>query len=225
MAESAAEQLGDDKAKLHAPWGDSENQSDERPEPKKLIINDFDSAYVKLAKSGGHKGLLEYNAAKGSVEAKSYTRPGWFDHEHPCSPAENRDVSATSHLPDYMVYDAPTVPQVNLTPKSEARPPPFSLQDDMSVFKREGKAATDKSVRISGDRRPTRRHADKIWNPEPAKPVKPLQASLTSVHDKIPKKHMPPAPYEVEPVNMAKLLAGDYQKSGKIITKNGLENS
>lgn len=52
--------------------------------------------------------------------------------------------------PDYMVYDTPAEkPQVT---KPESCAPPFSLQDDMSVFQREGKAAFDKAVHIPGDR-------------------------------------------------------------------------
>ncbi|XP_070832096.1 uncharacterized protein C7orf57-like isoform X2 [Chaetodon trifascialis] len=50
----------------------------ERAQGRRVGVLESDSDYIKLAKQGGHKGLLWHEETISSKEADSYTPPDWF---------------------------------------------------------------------------------------------------------------------------------------------------
>ncbi|XP_041637868.1 uncharacterized protein C7orf57 homolog [Cheilinus undulatus] len=55
-----------------------ENTSVERISGRRVGIFESDSDYVKLAKSGGHKGLLSHDVDSDEKPKKPYNPPNWF---------------------------------------------------------------------------------------------------------------------------------------------------
>ncbi|XP_029370059.1 uncharacterized protein C7orf57-like [Echeneis naucrates] len=53
----------------------------ERISGRRVGIFETDSDYVKLAKQGGHKGLLSHDADLDSKPMKPYNPPNWFGDE------------------------------------------------------------------------------------------------------------------------------------------------
>ncbi|XP_070570387.1 uncharacterized protein C7orf57-like isoform X2 [Ptychodera flava] len=168
---------------------------------KRGYYKETDSKYVRLAKQGGRKDLLRFRSPKTlSDEPVPYPRPEWLDwDQNPGPDAGPRKV----YLPEYMVYDeykedpdaAPYLP----------RRPPYSLNDDVSVFKREGdRKAIDKTVKLPEIRRPHRRHIYKNDANRPGGVEKPKGRRQ-------PPENRPQV-NEGEPIVFGKLLSMGYQQ-------------
>jgi len=70
---------------------------------KKKEMNDYGSKYIRLAKEGGRKNLLTFNEESNkSLEAKSYPRVEWFDHDEPEKPADLQNSDTKWKAPSYM---------------------------------------------------------------------------------------------------------------------------
>ncbi|XP_047193423.1 uncharacterized protein C7orf57 homolog [Scophthalmus maximus] len=91
---------------------------DERARGRRVAVLDSDSDYVKLAKQGGHKGLLWHEE---SIDAKpqEYKRPGWF-----CAPSEDNCKPSLINSNEKRNPGA-----------FQAREPPFGT-DNMSAWER-----------------------------------------------------------------------------------------
>ncbi|XP_071792244.1 uncharacterized protein C7orf57-like [Asterias amurensis] len=110
-------------------------------------IRETDSKYVKLAKMRGRKDLLQIRERPPpSDEAKPYPRVDWFD-QNPEDVQQEQSVPRKVYLPDYMVHEE-YKPDSHVDDQEGVRPPPrrppFSLQDKLSVFQREGDSVSDK---------------------------------------------------------------------------------
>ncbi|XP_022110891.1 uncharacterized protein C7orf57-like [Acanthaster planci] len=110
-------------------------------------IRESDSKYVRLAKQRGRRDLLQIRERPPpSKEAKPYPRVDWFDH-NPEPEAQDEKSVRKVYLPDYMVHEEYN-PETHVDEQEGKRPPPrrppYSLQDKLSVFEREGGCVTDK---------------------------------------------------------------------------------
>lgn len=110
-------------------------------------IRESDSKYIKLAKQRGRKDLLQIRERPPpGKEAKPYPRVDWFDH-NPEQDQQDDSTVRKVYLPDYMVHEEYN-PETYVDEQEGKRPPPrrppFSLQDKMTVFQREGDSVTDK---------------------------------------------------------------------------------
>ncbi|RVE58072.1 hypothetical protein OJAV_G00205440 [Oryzias javanicus] len=101
---------------------------EERARGRRAVVLESDSAYVKLAKQGGHKGLLSHEEAVTSTP-NSYKPPDWFS-------SESGDISQQS--------------------KDEKSPgafqtlePPFG-SDNMSAWERENEGSPEKEKNDEG---------------------------------------------------------------------------
>ncbi|RVE75194.1 hypothetical protein OJAV_G00014610 [Oryzias javanicus] len=56
----------------------TESAPAERISGRRVGIFESDSEYVKLAKQGGHKGLLSHDADGDDIPKKAYNPPNWF---------------------------------------------------------------------------------------------------------------------------------------------------
>ncbi|XP_076822392.1 uncharacterized protein C7orf57-like [Clavelina lepadiformis] len=74
---------------------------------KRNWIRDTDTKYIQLAKLGGRKNLLTFNAVKKPKGPKSYPRVDWFDHE-PMSTEEEKKILAERKWfpPEYMIHES-----------------------------------------------------------------------------------------------------------------------
>lgn len=119
---------------------------------KRGWIRDCDSKYTRLAKMGGRKDLLRFREPRTTpTEAKSYPRVEWFDHVED-DPPENTGPRQI-FLPEYMVHEEHQ-PEINpetteyRASSGPTRRPPFSLQDKLTAFQRDGDRVCDKTVKL-----------------------------------------------------------------------------
>ncbi|KAJ8012829.1 hypothetical protein DPEC_G00046940 [Dallia pectoralis] len=85
---------------------DANNGPEERSKGRRTGINESDSAYTKLAKQGGQRGLLwheETNLDSKPNSASSYKAPNWFSG----SPKAQAQASPTDSFQNYMTSTAP----------------------------------------------------------------------------------------------------------------------
>ncbi|XP_010889112.1 uncharacterized protein C7orf57 isoform X1 [Esox lucius] len=85
---------------------DANNGPEERSKGRRTGINESDSAYTKLAKQGGQRGLLwheETNLDTKPNAASSYKAPNWFSG----SPKAQEQASPTESFQNYMTSTAP----------------------------------------------------------------------------------------------------------------------
>ncbi|XP_077997634.1 uncharacterized protein C7orf57-like isoform X2 [Glandiceps talaboti] len=168
---------------------------------KRGYFKESDTKYVRLAKMGGRKDLLRFRSPKTlSDDPVPYPRPDWLDWDQEAGPdAGDRKV----YLPEYMVYD-----EHHSDPDAEPympRRPPYSLNDQVSVFEREGGARKpiDKTVKLPEIKRPGRRHYSKKDNDRPAGSDKAGKKQITSNRPQV---------NESEPIMFGKLLGMGYQQ-------------
>uniref|UniRef100_A0A8C7WH66 Uncharacterized protein n=1 Tax=Oncorhynchus mykiss TaxID=8022 RepID=A0A8C7WH66_ONCMY len=85
---------------------DANNGPEERSKGRRTGVNESDSAYTKLAKQGGQRGLLwheETNLDTKPNSASSYKPPNWFSG----SPKAKEQASPTESFQNYMSTNAP----------------------------------------------------------------------------------------------------------------------
>ncbi|XP_014019662.1 uncharacterized protein C7orf57 homolog isoform X1 [Salmo salar] len=85
---------------------DANNGPEERSKGRRTGVNESDSAYTKLAKQGGQRGLLwheETNLDTKPNSASSYKAPNWFSG----SPKAKEQASPTESFQNYMSTNAP----------------------------------------------------------------------------------------------------------------------
>ncbi|EDV26340.1 Uncharacterized protein C7orf57-like protein [Trichoplax sp. H2] len=127
--------------------------SDPFAKSKKGWIRDTDSRYIQMAKQGGRKDLLMFNVPHTiSKDPIAYPRVDWFDHQQP-------DIEIRQprrHEPDrdiygeYLTLNKKTAPAGVITNQGSKgkdlfdKPPPFSLDDDLSYWQRKKTEKSEK---------------------------------------------------------------------------------
>lgn len=184
----------------------------EKEEVQEMMFKETDSKYIRMAKLGGRKDLLQFNPERygeKSKEPKGYNRSDWFylednrleDEEK--KEAEKREWEFL--LPEYMVHKGYQASFSNpATPPSRGKVPYHTDKNmtDNEREAREGRSATDKmTVKIPEVRRP----GYGVRNEKPPVAVqKTLEAPkrgrrVTTTHNE-----------KSDPTSMQKLMGGEY---------------
>ncbi|XP_055726679.1 uncharacterized protein C7orf57-like isoform X2 [Salvelinus fontinalis] len=84
---------------------DANNGPEERSKGRRTGVNESDSAYTKLAKQGGQRGLLWHEETNLDTKpnSASYKAPNWFSG----SPKAKEEASPTESFQNYMSTNAP----------------------------------------------------------------------------------------------------------------------
>ncbi|KAM9484303.1 uncharacterized protein C7orf57-like isoform 2-T2 [Salvelinus alpinus] len=84
---------------------DANNGPEERSKGRRTGVNESDSAYTKLAKQGGQRGLLWHEETNLDTKpnSASYKAPNWFSG----SPKAKEQASPTESFQNYMSTNAP----------------------------------------------------------------------------------------------------------------------
>lgn len=179
---------------------------------KRGWLRDSDSKYVRLAKLGGRKDLLSMRSPPPKPDApKPYPRVDWFDHHVEEEPVDTSPRKV--YLPDYMVHEeyTPEKPQEDeLSGKRQPpRRPPYSLQDNISAFQRDGDSVTDKTVKLDEDVPYSKRFAKK----DKKRDVEQMNKALAARRDSSGQNQKNTIMQEpTEPVIFGKLLSMGYQR-------------
>jgi len=190
----------------------------DKEEVKEVMFKETDSKYIRLAKVGGRKDLLQFNPdrfGKKSEEAVGYNRNEWFYLED--NRMEDQEKKDEEHkewdflLPEYMVHKGykPSFEDPENPPSRGSRAPfhTESLKEGERED-REGRSATNKTVKIPEIRKP----GYGVRNAKPPAPTKPLPRDNVDVRQKRREKILN-AHVQLEkndPTNMMKLLSGGY---------------
>ncbi|XP_033126374.1 uncharacterized protein C7orf57 homolog [Anneissia japonica] len=117
-------------------------------------IKDTDTKYIKLAKMGGRKGkwlhFLKFLTRLAYLHFVSYYSHCLFLSAMTLHNYLFFFSPRPSYLPDYMVYEEfnPARQPDNMHFPDKPRKPPYSLCDNLSAFKRDGDAVTDKTIKL-----------------------------------------------------------------------------
>ncbi|KAL2102926.1 hypothetical protein ACEWY4_002094 [Coilia grayii] len=169
-----------------------DTEPEQRTTGRRVGIFATDSDYVKLAKQGGHKGLLSHDDVEAEENNSSYRAPDWFNSgsRSPLSPSQTSSADSTS---SHRGRRSP--------PKGTAQPlaAPFGT-DDISPWDQDAGAFTagkekDKVGHVA-------RQMENMTMNEPKEISKYKKIS----HDKKCAK---------EPVSMSKLLSFGYMEDEK----------
>ncbi|XP_071941253.1 uncharacterized protein C7orf57-like isoform X2 [Antedon mediterranea] len=169
-------------------------------------IKETDTKYIRLAKMGGRKDLLRHRENKvPNSEAKAYPRCEWFDYVE-YDGAEDLGPHQ-SYLPDYMVYKefkTHEQPEYSQKPKR----PPYSLNDNLSAFQRDGNTVTDKTIKLPEvDRQYKKGVVFKVRKDKHAGFVRPTEKGQRK-NDKNKTGSSPP---KEQNVTFSKLMSMSYQ--------------
>ncbi|XP_055008508.1 uncharacterized protein C7orf57 homolog isoform X2 [Boleophthalmus pectinirostris] len=102
--------------------------SDERVRGRRVGLMAGDSEYIKLAKQGGHKGLLWHNDSSSTSSPRSYKVPDWFS---PAHDGNNPSLITSEHKRSPRAF--------------QRREPPFG-SDNMSAWEREDTSINTNTV-------------------------------------------------------------------------------
>jgi len=190
----------------------------EKEQVREMMFKDTDSKYIRMAKVGGRKDLLQFNpemyGGKKSEEPKGYQRNDWFYLEDNRMEDQEKKEEEEKHwqflLPEYMVHKGyqPSFENPETPPSRGSRAPYHT--ENMTEVEREarlGRSATDKTVRIPEVRKP----GYGIRNEKPPQAHRPLPRDT----DKAPKNRGRKTFSQEEkddPTSMAKLLGGEYER-------------
>ncbi|KAM9342251.1 uncharacterized protein C7orf57 homolog [Pholidichthys leucotaenia] len=131
---------------------------EEKMKGRRVRVLDSDSDYVKLAKTGGHKGLLWHEGAVVS-KPNPYKPPNWFG-------AESGEISDPS---------TPITSKEKKNPGAfQPREPPFG-SDNMSAWERDNSSADGKEKFRVFDKKPAPVDMSKLLSFGYADGNKPLQ--------------------------------------------------
>ncbi|XP_071103873.1 uncharacterized protein C7orf57 homolog [Haliotis cracherodii] len=122
--------------------------------PREMYFKDTDTKYIRLAKQGGRKDLLEINScAPKSSKPRGYPRVDWFYLEDNAveDAAKKEETNWEFLLPEYMVHDSQKAAGVDFEPESisslKERRAPYAF-DLATAYQREGQALKDKTVKL-----------------------------------------------------------------------------
>jgi len=191
----------------------------EKEEVKEMMFKDTDSKYIRLAKLGGRKDLLQFNpemyGGKKTNAAAGYNRSDWFYLEDNRIEDEEKKAEEKREwdflLPEYMVHKGYQASFSNPeTPPSRGRNAPFYTADmtDADVEDQQGRSATDKTVRIPE----VRKQGYGVRNEKPPSAAQrgPNRADVTVQKRKC--RNKTGQLEETGPTNMMKLLSGEYER-------------
>jgi len=184
----------------------------EKEEVQEMMFKETDSKYIRMAKLGGRKDLLQFNPERygeKSKEPKGYNRSDWFYLEdNRLEDEEKKEAEKWEWeflLPEYMVHKGYQASFSNpATPPSRGKVPYHTDKNmtDNEREAREGRSATDKmTVKIPEVRRP----GYGVRNEKPPVAVqKTLEAPkrgrrVTTTHNE-----------KSDPTSMQKLMGGEY---------------
>ncbi|XP_072033015.1 uncharacterized protein C7orf57-like [Amphiura filiformis] len=181
---------------------------------KRGWIRDTDSKYVKLAKMGGRKVMRRREPRSTPTEAKAYPRVEWFDHEE-AEPSENENTGGRPiYLPEYMVHEEHN-PEGYVDEHADTRQPlrrpPYSLQDKLTAFQRDGDSVTDKRVKLP-EEQPFQRKPVGTKKEKQLKAAAKQQANQRKASSQQSQRYPPvdiPPPHDK--ANISKLLSMGYQ--------------
>ncbi|XP_059145719.1 uncharacterized protein C7orf57 homolog [Physella acuta] len=198
--------------------------STQRPEVREMVFRETDSKYIRMAKMGGRKDLLSFKPItnhKVSDGPVGYPRNDWFYLEDNRLEDETEKPKQQQQweflLPEYMVHKSykPSFEDPEVRPTRSAAP----YHTEVNSVIEEGRAATDKTVRIPE----LRKQGYGVRNEKPArpaqkppvreKPVKPQESENWQGQQERKSKPQMLVPSEKEePTSMSKLLSGDYER-------------
>ncbi|XP_062600842.1 uncharacterized protein C7orf57 homolog [Saccostrea cucullata] len=120
-------------------------------EAQRSLFKDTDTKYVRLAKSGGRQTLLQFkeNLNMREREPVSYPRNEWFYLEDNRLEAEEEKEKTEPYqftVPEYMYHEVFN-PDAQSDSYERPRRAPYGF-DNVSAFERDGKGATDKTVKL-----------------------------------------------------------------------------
>ncbi|XP_071822989.1 uncharacterized protein C7orf57-like isoform X2 [Apostichopus japonicus] len=178
---------------------------------KRGWLRETDSKYVRLAKMGGRKDLLSIRTPPPKPDGpKAYPRVDWFDHQ--VEEQEENTSPRKVYLPDYMVHEGYDSSNPNEDSMGDRRPPvrrpPYSLQDGISAFKRDGDSVTNKTVNLPEDVPHSKRFAKKNKKSE----VDQMNKALAARRDSLTQKQKSIMKESDEPVIFGKLLSMGYKQ-------------
>ncbi|KAL5005978.1 hypothetical protein ScPMuIL_017136 [Solemya velum] len=131
------------------------NEATEEPyyDPIRPLYKDTDTKYIRLAKQGGRQELLKFKGFEAKQkDAVGYPRPDWFYLEDNALEDANTQSLERPYdflLPEYMVHEAhrPSYVEEARHTQADKASTPFA-NDGTTVYQREGRRATDKTVKL-----------------------------------------------------------------------------
>ncbi|XP_064646918.1 uncharacterized protein C7orf57-like [Lineus longissimus] len=183
-------------------------------------IKDTDSKYIRLAKQGGRPDLLRFKENfSHSKEPRGYPRCEWFYIEDNKMDDAQQGIGQEDQsqgrpyvpkLPEYMVHEA-YVPSASSPQQDPGKFRPKRLpyaENTESVYERDGRSATDKTMRIPEARKPG--YGIRSGNDEGKVKKTPMpERAKNATRGEARPDHMPED--ESAPI-MGKLLAGTYEQ-------------
>ncbi|XP_005104943.1 uncharacterized protein C7orf57 homolog isoform X2 [Aplysia californica] len=195
---------------------------------REMMFKETDSKYIRMAKMGGRKDLLQFHpenyGGKKSEAPVGYHRNEWFYLEDNRMEDEEKKTEEKKEweflLPEYMVHKGYKPSFENpATPPSRGRAPFYTEKiTEVEREQREGRSATDKTVRIPEIRRPgygvrNEKPPVAMQTPPPReKPIRPQASVLDTTSQRRGKKNVLMSSETDDPTNMMKLLSGEYER-------------
>ncbi|GFN90511.1 hypothetical protein PoB_001701700 [Plakobranchus ocellatus] len=201
--------------------GFDEPGSLEPEQVKEMMFRETDSDYIRLAKMGGRKDLLAFTPDRYRTkqrDGRGYARNEWYYLEDNRIEDEEKKAQEEREweflLPEYMVHKAyrPSFEDPSTPTRNAAAPYHTENHSVMS----DGKAATDKTVKIPEVRRP----GFGVRNQKPPQALQKLPPREKAFKPKDSEhfenrrnsqKMVMPTETE-DPTSMTKLLAGEYER-------------
>lgn len=183
-----------------------------------MMFKDSDSKYIRLAKIGGRKDLLQFNpelnGGKKSQDAVGYHRNDWFyleDNRAEDSEKKEEEKKAWDFLlPEYMVHKGynPSF-EDPATPPSRGKNAPYHTDNRMTETEyeeREGRSATDKlRVKLPEHRKPG-------YGIRNEKPPIAMQKPPPREQPRRVRRNGNMQPENDNPTSMSSLMSGQYER-------------